>query len=206
MPFPEKASGGTGKRPGAFRSLVVLPVPEGGSPSTAGIDAAVVAGSVERKRLHAVEEATDRLLTTIQGFAEPLLTDMEMELVEIQFRREGHGWVLRLFIDREGGVTIDDCAAVSREISAYLEVEDLIEHAYHLEVSSPGLERPLKKRDDFIRFTGKLARIKLREPMAGQRVFIGTLRGVEGNSVVLVLDGETVQVDMGNISKARLAL
>jgi ribosome maturation factor RimP len=153
-----------------------------------------------------VEEATDRLLTTIRGFAEPLLADMGMELVEIQFRREGHGWVLRLFIDKEGGVAIDDCVAVSREISAYLEVEDLIDHAYHLEVSSPGLERPLKKRDDFIRFAGKLARIKLREAAAGQRVLVGTLQGMEGDSVVLTLDGETVRVDMENISKARLTL
>ncbi|MDR2551386.1 MAG: ribosome maturation factor RimP [Desulfobulbus sp.] len=153
-----------------------------------------------------MEEATDRLLTTIRGFAEPLLADMGMELVEIQFRREGHGWVLRLFIDKEGGVAIDDCVAVSREISAYLEVEDLIDHAYHLEVSSPGLERPLKKRDDFIRFAGKLARIKLREAAAGQRVLVGTLQGMEGDSVVLTLDGETVRVDMENISKARLTL
>lgn len=180
--------------------------PAEGLPGTAGIVTAAVPGSVERKRLHAVEEATDRLLTAIRGFADPLLTNMEMELVEIQFRREGHGWVLRLFIDREGGVTIDDCAAVSREIGAYLEVEDLIDHAYHLEVSSPGLERPLKKRDDFIRFIGKLARIKLREPVAGQRVLVGALRGMEGNSVVLALDKETVQIDMGNISKARLTL
>ena len=149
---------------------------------------------------------TDRLLITIKGFAEPLLADMEMELVEIQFRREGHGWVLRLFIDREGGVTIDDCAAVSREISAYLEVEDLINHAYHLEVSSPGLERPLKKRDDFVRFAGKLAKIKLREPVAGQKMLIGTLRGIEKDAVVLALDGETIQVDMENISRARLTL
>ncbi len=168
--------------------------------------AAAAAGTVETKRLHAVEDATDRLLTTIRGFAEPLLTDMAMELVEIQFRREGHGWVLRLFIDREGGVTIDDCAAVSREISAYLEVEDLIDHAYHLEISSPGLERPLRKREDFARFAGRLARIKLREPLAGQRVLVGTLHGMEGEAVLLALDGETVRIDMENISKARLTL
>jgi len=153
-----------------------------------------------------VEDSADRLITTIWSFAEPLLADMGMELVEIQFRREGHGWVLRLFIDKEGGVAIDDCAAVSREIGAYLEVEDLIDHAYHLEVSSPGLERPLKKREDFVRFIGKLARIKLKEPVAGQRVLIGTLQGMEGEAVVLALDGETVRVDMENISKARLTL
>jgi len=131
---------------------------------------------------------------------------MGMELVEIQFRREGHGWVLRLFIDKEGGITIDDCAAVSREISAYLEVEDLIDHAYHLEVSSPGLERPLRKREDFIRFAERLVRIKLREPINGQRVLIGTLLGLEGEMVLLEMDNETVRIDMENIAKARLTL
>ena len=156
--------------------------------------------------MYAVNDATDRLITTVWGFAEPLLTDMGMELIEIQFRREGHGWVLRLFIDKEGGVAIDDCAAVSREIGAYLEVEELIDHAYHLEISSPGLERPLRKREDFLRFTGKLARIKLREPMAGQRVFVGVLLGMDGDFVMLTLDGESIRVDMENISRARLTL
>lgn len=153
-----------------------------------------------------MEDTSDRVTATIQGFAEPLLGDMGMELVEIQFRREGHGWVLRLFIDKEGGITIDDCAAVSREISAYLEVEDLIDHAYHLEVSSPGLERPLRKREDFIRFAERLARIKLREPINGQRVLIGTLLGLEGEMVLLEMDNETVRIDMENIAKARLTL
>lgn len=131
---------------------------------------------------------------------------MGMELVEIQFRREGHGWVLRLFIDKEEGVTIDDCAAVSREISSYLEVEDLINHAYHLEVSSPGLERPLRKREDFTRFVERLARIKLREPINEQRVLIGTLLGLEGETVLLEMDKETVRIDLENIAKARLTL
>jgi ribosome maturation factor RimP len=153
-----------------------------------------------------VEDTSDRVTATIQGFAEPLLGDMGMELVEIQFRREGHGWVLRLFIDKEDGITIDDCAAVSREISAYLEVEDLIDHAYHLEVSSPGLERPLRKREDFIRFAERLVRIKLREPINGQRVLIGTLLGLEGEMVLLEMDNETVRIDMENIAKARLTL
>jgi ribosome maturation factor RimP len=153
-----------------------------------------------------VEDTSDRVTATIQGFAEPLLADMGMELVEIQFRREGHGWVLRLFIDKEEGVTIDDCAAVSREISSYLEVEDLINHAYHLEVSSPGLERPLRKREDFSRFAERLARIKLREPINEQRVLIGTLLGLEGETVLLEMDKETVRIDLENIAKARLTL
>ena len=155
----------------------------------------------------ALEETTDRLLTTIQGFADPLVQEMGMELVEVQFRREGHGWVLRFFIDKEGGVTIDDCADVSREVSAYLEVEDLISHAYHLEVSSPGLERPLKKKTDFVRFAERLVRIKLREPLDnGERVLIGTLRGLDGEAILLELETETVRIDLENISKARLTL
>ena len=146
------------------------------------------------------------MIATIQGFAEPLVTDMGMELVDIEYRREGHGWVLRFFIDKEGGVTIEDCVAVSREINAYLEVEDLVAHAYHLEVSSPGLERPLKKKEDFVRFIDRQVRIKLRQPVGDQRVLIGTLCGLEGNSVVLMLEKEKVFIDMENISKARLTL
>lgn len=153
-----------------------------------------------------MEEAADRLITTMQRFVEPLVTDMGMELVEIQFRREGHGWVLRLFIDKEGGVAIEDCVKVSREVSAYLEVEDLIAHAYHLEVSSPGLERPLRKREDFVRYADRLARIKLREPLGEQKVLVGTLLGLEGDAVVLALEKETVRIDLENISKARLTL
>jgi len=87
-----------------------------------------------------------------------------------------------------------------------LEVEDLIAHAYHLEVSSPGLERPLKKREDFVRFIDRQVRIKLRQPVADQRVLIGTLCGLEGNAVVLMLEEKKVCIDMENISKARLTL
>lgn len=155
-----------------------------------------------------MEETTDRLLATIQGLAEPLLQDMGMELVEVQFRREGQGWVLRFFIDKEGGVAIDDCAAFSREIGAHLEVEDLIHHAYHLEVSSPGLERPLKTKKDFTRFAGRLARIKLREPLEdGGHVFVGVLQGLDGETVLLDKEeGGTVRIALENIVRARLTL
>lgn len=153
-----------------------------------------------------MNEAADRLIATIQGFAEPLLAEMGMELVDVQYQREGHGWVLRFFIDKEGGIGIDDCAAVSRQVSAYLEVEDLIDHAYTLEVSSPGLERPLKKKEDFVRFVDRLVRIKLREPMGEQRILIGTLRGLEGDTVVLELENEKIHIDMENIVRARLTL
>ena len=129
-----------------------------------------------------------------------------LELVEVQFRRESGGWILRLFIDREGGINVDDCASVSRQISAYLEVEELIEHAYNLEVSSPGLERPLKKIDDFVRFAGRKARIKLKEPIDGQRVFFGLLGSVHENKLTLDVDDRQMEIDLDAVARARLSL
>jgi len=150
--------------------------------------------------------SADRIITAVKNFARPVLDDMGLELVEVQFRRESAGWLLRLFIDREDGVNVDDCASVSRQISAYLEVEDLIEHAYSLEVSSPGLERPLKKKEDFVRFTGRKARIKLKEPIDGQRVFFGLLGAVDENTITLLVDGQQMKIDLDVVVRARLSL
>lgn len=149
---------------------------------------------------------SSNVIERVEEFIVPLLTDLGIELVEIQYRREGHGWVLRLFIDRDGGVTLEDCASVSREVSRYLEVEDPIEHAYHLEVSSPGLERPLKKKDDFIRFSDRKVRIKLHEKIDGQRVFIGTLQGMEEDDILLFVDGKQYRFCLEDVSRARLVL
>lgn len=145
-------------------------------------------------------------MAAIEEYALAVLEKMGMELFEVQFRREGHGWVVRLYIDREEGVTLDDCATVSREIGTWLEVEDLIEHAYHLEVSSPGLERPLRKMKDFARFAGRKAKVKLREPLNEQKVFIGIIDQVDEKTVVLVVDEKPVSLLFDNIAKARLVL
>ena len=149
---------------------------------------------------------TEQVVSTIEEYAESVLESMGIELVEVQFRREGHGWVLRLYIDRKDGLNLDDCAAVSREMSTWLDVEELIEHAFHLEVSSPGLERPLKKVKDFERFAGRKARIKLREPFNEQRVFIGIIDQVNEEKVVLVVDEKPMSLLFDNIAKARLVL
>ena len=150
--------------------------------------------------------SADRIITAVERFARPVLGEMELELVEVQFRRESGGWILRLSIDREGGVNVDDCASVSRQISAYLEVEELIEHVYNLEVSSPGLERPLKKIDDFVRFAGRKARIKLKEPIDGQRVFFGLLGPVHENKLTLDVEGRQMEIDLDAVARARLSL
>jgi ribosome maturation factor RimP len=153
------------------------------------------------------------VIEKVQAFAETILPSMGLELVEVQFRLEGHGWVLRLYIDGKDGINVDHCSRVSREVSVFLDVEDLIAQAYHLEVSSPGLERILKDVKDFQRYLGKKAKIKLREDIDDEKkldnpkVLIGIINQVEGETVEIVLeDGAKVRVDFDQIRKARLSL
>lgn len=145
-----------------------------------------------------------QLIEQIEALAQPILDDLALELVDLEYQREGHGWVLRFYLDKEGGITLDDCAAASREISAILDVEDIIETAYNLEVSSPGIERPLKKIGDFERFSGQLAKIKTLSAIdpdgRGRRrkTFVGTLDGVDDNQVLLTLkEKNAVQIKIG---------
>ncbi len=151
---------------------------------------------------------TDLVVEKVRAFAEELLPSIGLELFDIQFRREGHGWVLRLVVDREEGVSLDDCSVVSREISDYLDVEDMIEQSYHLEVSSPGLERPLRHRDDFKRFRGKKVRVKLRQALGGQRVFVGVISRVGDDAdIELILEkGDTLRFPYEAVHTARLSL
>lgn len=150
---------------------------------------------------------SDYIIEEVENFARSLLPAMGLELVEVQFRHEGHGWVLRIFIDCEDGITVDHCADVSREVSDYLDVEDLIDHQYSLEVSSPGLERPLRSLADFERFAGRLARVKLRESIDGQKVFVGVIGKVEQETVELELEeGGSIGFAMEQLSKARLTI
>jgi ribosome maturation factor RimP len=147
------------------------------------------------------------IVDKVRDFAETLLPSMGLELFDVQFRREGHGWVLRIFLDGEEGVSLDHCAEVSREVSRFLDVEDLIDHAYHLEVSSPGLERPLRSLADFQRFFGKKARVRLHESLGEQKLFVGIIGEVTGDTVHLDLEeGGAVQFTFEQISKARLSL
>lgn len=149
----------------------------------------------------------DFVIEKVAEFVNPLLESMGLELLEIQFRREGHGWVLRLFLDSAEGVSLDQCAQVSRELSDYLDVEDLIEHAYNLEVSSPGLERTLYKLDDFVRFSGRKARVKLREPSGGQKVFIGIISKVQSDRIELMdEEGQIMDFLYEQVKKARLTI
>jgi ribosome maturation factor RimP len=140
--------------------------------------------------------------------AEPYVRDAGFDLVELQFGREPGGWVLRIFIDlpegREGSVGHDDCERVSRDISAALDVADRIPHAYQLEVSSPGLDRPLRRERDFARFAGQSARIRLVEGVEGRRNFSGTLRAASDGRVEIECDGRSYQLPIDDVAKANL--
>lgn len=134
----------------------------------------------------------------------PILEDTGMELVDLEYRKEGGNWVLRLFIDKEGGVTLEDCADMGREIGEALDAEDIISHGYNLEVSSPGLNRSLKKEADFRRFVGKLAMIKTFEAIGESRNFKGRIEGCKDGIVALNVDGIKREIPLAKIAKANI--
>ncbi len=140
-----------------------------------------------------------------QKVAEPILRDLGLELVDTEFRRETHGWVLRLYMDKPGGVTLDDCQRVSEELGDHLDVEDFVAFPYHLEVSSPGLDRPLTREHDFVRFAGQTVRVATREDLQGRHNFRGRLAGLQDGAVLLDLpDGQRVSIPRELILRARL--
>ncbi len=141
----------------------------------------------------------------VSSIASPILQSENLELVDVEYRREARGWVLRLYIDREGGVTLDDCARASEEIGRLLDVEDFITNPYTLEVSSPGLNRVLKKESDFMTFRGRLVHVKTYAPIGNRRRFKGKLLGLSENGEVEIEVEEGVfHIPLSNIAKANL--
>jgi ribosome maturation factor RimP len=139
---------------------------------------------------------------------EPIIIREGFELVDVDWVREGAAWVLRIFVDRPGGVTIDHCQELSRTIEPVLDVEDFIEPAYNLEVSSPGLDRPLRKAADFERFTGQRAHVKtfgpVETPTGLRKNWTGTLKGFKDGSVEIEVDGALHRIPHDKIAKAHL--
>jgi len=140
--------------------------------------------------------------------AEPHVRDLGFDLIEVQYGREATGMVLRLFIDRAEGtgeaVTHEDCEKVSRDLSAALDVADRIPNAYQLEVSSPGLDRPLRRERDFARFVGESVRIRLVGGGEGGRNFLGTIQAAGDGRVGIACDGRSYELPIGDIARANL--
>ena len=137
---------------------------------------------------------------------EPILASLGLSLWELEFKKEGPKWLLRAYIDREGnGVTLNDCEAVSRDLAAVLDVEDLIDRAYTLEVSSPGLDRALTRPEHYQKCIGRAVKIKTYQPVSGQKVLTGVLKGIEGDMVTIELGtGEVLAISQAGIARASL--
>jgi ribosome maturation factor RimP len=143
-------------------------------------------------------------LAGLREMIEPGIRALGFELVDVEYAAAAGHNVLRVYIDRPQGVTVDDCATVSRQVSALLDVEDPIREPYLLEVSSPGLDRPLVKRADFERFAGETVKVRMREAVLGRKNFKGTLVGVEGEAVLVDVDQERFSLPLAGIERARL--
>ncbi len=147
-----------------------------------------------------MRQAPADLTALIQMTVEP----MGYELVGVEYLHPGKGLLLRIYIDGENGITLDDCAAVSHQISGVLDVEEPIQGPYTLEVSSPGLDRPLFTLEHYQRFVGKRAKVKLREKLGGRRRFEGVLQGVSDGHLLLEGEGERFRLPLDQIESARL--
>jgi len=179
---------------------------------------------VGRCPLFVFEGGFTQLTDRIRAVAERVARSYNLDIFDVQFRRESSGWVLRIFVDvpfgdadaavldeaarRERAAaspTIDDCVNVSRDVSAILDVEETIDQRYTLEVSSPGLDRPLRQANDYRRFAGRIAKIVVSAPVDGQKHFEGRLGGLEGNSIVIeTTPGKRQLIPLSLVTRARL--
>lgn len=158
-------------------------------------------------------QAIDR--DALRRVVEPVVHAHGAEVVDIELKPDRGGWVLRVYVEKAGAsannlstkdaaVNLELCADVSRDLSPALDVVDLIPHAYSLEVSSPGVERPLRDERDFLRFAGQKAKLKLRDAVDGQRVLVGMLDGVDGGKVRVKEGSRVHEAPLGSIESARL--
>lgn len=135
---------------------------------------------------------------------EPVLDEMGFDLVDVEYLSEHGRMVLRIYVDKEGGITLDECARVSREVGDLIDIKNFIHHEYVLEVSSPGLNRPLKKEKDFLRAIGKKVKIRMNIPIKGRRRFTGYLTEIEHGNLYLEIDDHLFVLPRQGIEKANL--
>lgn len=147
---------------------------------------------------------TEHIAAEAERIVSDLVAREGMELVELVYRREPAGWVLRIVIDKEGGVTLQDCGAVSSLVGDVLDVKDIVPGRYNLEVSSPGLNRPLRRQRDFARCVGQTVRVRTTRAIDGRRNFKGRLAEAGPEAVVLEVDGVSHMVPLCLIDKANL--
>ncbi len=147
----------------------------------------------------------DVAIEKVEAAAEPIINNLGYRLVDCEFSSEGGRVTLRIFIDKEGGaVTIDDCELISRAVGDAIEAEGAVAMSYDLEVSSPGLNRPLKKKEDFERYRGREIKLKTREPIEGRSNYKGVIEDFQNDKVHMIVDGMKFEIPIDLVSKARL--
>lgn len=144
--------------------------------------------------------AKNNVIEAVKELAEPIVTNLNLELVDVEFVKEGSNWYLRIFIDKDGGVEIDDCARVSEIISDKLDEVDPIEQSYFLEVSSPGIERPLKNDKDLEAHIDEIVQIQTYAPISGEKSFLGKLKAFDDNEITLEIKKKTSKIPRDKIS------
>lgn len=147
-----------------------------------------------------------KILTNLNDKFSTIVEEMGYELVDIKYQREGNNWYLRFFIDNEVGIVMDDCSAVSRKVDKILDELDIIPNAYILEVSSPGVERPLKKAADFQRFQGEKVKIKTTEAIENSKTFVGNIISASQDSVTITIEKTEIVIPYEKIKSANLSL
>jgi ribosome maturation factor RimP len=140
----------------------------------------------------------------VTDLIEPTLKGRDIELVDVEYKKTGKTWSLRVFIDKNQGVTVDDCQRLSREIEDLIAIHELIADRYVLEVSSPGLDRPLKKETDFIRNKGKQVLVKTYLPINNSKTNTGTIKDFSNNTLFLENEKKTFEISLSNIAQANL--
>jgi ribosome maturation factor RimP len=158
----------------------------------------------DNRNRHSGSKKEKHIIRQVGVLAEPLCASEGLELVHVEYQREPGGRILRLYIDRAGGVTLDDCVNVSRQLNSLLDVYLDEIGPYNLEVTSPGPERPLSKLQDYERFKGRKAKIKTWQPIDDQKNFTGVILGVAAEQIKLSSNEKTIAIPFGDISKARL--
>ena len=149
----------------------------------------------------------DEYESRVEKFLTPIMEENNYELVDVEYVKEAGTWYLRAYIDKEGGFTVDDCEMVSRRLSDWLDKEDFIDDSYILEVSSPGLGRPLKKEKDYVRSMGREVEVRLYKAIDRQKEFTGTLSAYDDKTVTLTMeDGSEAVFEKADIALIRLAL
>lgn len=143
---------------------------------------------------------------SVMNLIEPVLANEGLELVDVEYKKEGKNWILRVFIDKEGGITVADCQKTSHLTGDLIDIEETITVPYTLEVSSPGLDRTLKREKDFLRFKGKQIRLHSIAPIDGRRKFTGTLTDFRDQTVFMDVDGKPFEVPLRQVAKANLVI